>query len=165
MGHFRLLTLDESVLSATPTLIKMRALFDNYEIDTTVNEYVSPAERQEENDFLDAVLATPVMKAAMRFLQSKGFVTADPKSHFDLLRTIWFENYSRGHGKVGSSAFEHVFLNEIKNHTQVSGLHHWVWFYLKESQPGQTHSIDYKGYMNSVLLGNVSIGALYALHL
>lgn len=85
-----------------------------------------------------------------------GFVTADPKTHLDLLRTIWFETYSRGQGKVGSSAFEHVFLNEIKNHTQVSGLHNWVWYYFKESQTGQTHSIDYKGYMNSVLLGNVS---------
>lgn len=67
-----MLTLDESVLSATPTLIKLRALFDNYEMDTTVNEYVTPLERQEENDFLDAILATTVMKTAMRFLQSKG---------------------------------------------------------------------------------------------
>lgn len=68
----RLLTINETVLSATPTLIKLRQLFDNYEIDTSVNEYVSPSERQEENEFLDAVLATPVMAAAMRFLQTKG---------------------------------------------------------------------------------------------
>lgn len=69
---FRLLTVNETVLTATPTIIKMRQLFNNYEIDTTVNEYVSPLERQEETEFLDAVLATPVMKAAMRFLQEKG---------------------------------------------------------------------------------------------
>lgn len=71
-----MLTLNETILSATPTLVKMRQLFDNYEIDTSVNEYVSPQERQEENEFLDAVLATPVMIAAMRFLQTKGwFIT------------------------------------------------------------------------------------------
>lgn len=85
-----------------------------------------------------------------------GIVTPDPKSHLDLLRIMWFNNYSRGRGKIGSSGFEHVFLSEIKNHTQVSGLHNWVWYYYKEGQAGTTHSIDYKGYMNSVLLGNVS---------
>lgn len=84
-------------------------------------------------------------------------MTADPKTHFNMLRTIWFENYSRGMGKIGSSAFEHVFLGEIKNHTQVSGLHNWVYFYMKESQSGQSHPINYMGYMNSVALGNVCI--------
>lgn len=69
---FRLLTIDETVLTATPTLIKLRALFDNYVIETTENEYVSPQEREEETDFLNAVMATPVMRAAMLFLQEKG---------------------------------------------------------------------------------------------
>lgn len=50
----------------------MRALFNNYELDSAVNEYVSPIERQEENDFIDELLKTPVMKAAMKFLQDKG---------------------------------------------------------------------------------------------
>lgn len=59
-------------MTATPTISKLRQLFDNYEIQTTINEYVSPAERQEEREFLDAVLATQVMKAAMRFLAEKG---------------------------------------------------------------------------------------------
>lgn len=90
------------------------------------------------------------------FLFQLGVVTLDPQSHYDLLRTIWFENYSRGQGKIGSSAFEHVFLSEIKNYTTVSGLHNWIWYYFKEGQSGQMHSIDYKGYMHSVLLGNVS---------
>lgn len=50
----------------------MRSLFNNYELDSAVNEYVSPIERQEENDFVDELLKTPVMKAAMKFLQDKG---------------------------------------------------------------------------------------------
>lgn len=67
-----LLQLDESILDATETLTKMRALFDNYEMDAAVNEHVSPIERKEENEFLNAVLATSVMRTAMKFLQDKG---------------------------------------------------------------------------------------------
>lgn len=40
----------------------MKALYNNYEQDTAINEYVSPNERKEEDEFLDAVLATPVMR-------------------------------------------------------------------------------------------------------
>lgn len=68
----RLLTINETILNEVQTIAKMRALFNNYEVDSTVNEYVSPVERQEENEFLDEVLKTPVMKAAMKFLQDKG---------------------------------------------------------------------------------------------
>lgn len=63
--------------------------------------------------------------------------------------------YSRAPGKIGSSGFEHVFMNEIKNNS-IGGLHNWVWFYHKEGQTGTMHDIDYKGYMKSELLGDVS---------
>lgn len=64
--------MDETILDATETLTKMRALFDNYEMDAAVNEHVSPIERKEENEFVNAVLATSVMRLAMKFLQEKG---------------------------------------------------------------------------------------------
>lgn len=91
----------------------------------------------------------------MSLYQIIGVVTADTKTHFDLLKTIWFTLYSRIPGKVGSSAFEHVFMNEIKNNT-IGGLHNWIWFYHKESEPGVKHSIDYQGYIKSLSLGTVS---------
>lgn len=84
-----------------------------------------------------------------------GVVTADPRTQFDKLKTIWFNLYSRGQGKIGSSAFEHVFMNEIKNNS-ITGLHNWIWFYHRESEKGTLHDINYKGYMKSVELGNVS---------
>lgn len=40
----------------------MKQLFNNYEQDTAINEYVSPLERKEEDEFIEAVLATPVMR-------------------------------------------------------------------------------------------------------
>lgn len=115
------------------------------------NEHVTPNERREENEFLDAIMATSVMRYAMQFLQNKGLVTPDPKTHRDLMKTIWFNMYSRGGGRIGSSAFEHIFLAEIKNNT-VTGLHNWVYFYEQE----KAGKIDYKGYMKKVDIGTVS---------
>lgn len=69
-----------------------------------------------------------------------------------MLRLIWFNMYSRGQGKIGSSGFEHVFLGELKNN-QVSGLHNWVYFGEEEKK----HEINYLGYMKKIDLGGVSI--------
>lgn len=143
------LSIDENQVYAISTIEKMRALFNNYELDTQVNEHVTAMEKKEENDFVDALLATGVMRTAMLFLQKKGVVTADPKTHHDLLKTIWFALYSRGNGKIGSSGFEHVFLNEISNGTMI-GLHNWVYLYEQE----KAGVLDYQGYIKKMDLGN-----------
>lgn len=80
-----------------------------------------------------------------------GKVTPDPKTHRDLVKRIWFSLYSRGRGRIGSSAFEHVFLTETKNGT-VSGLHNWVYFH-DEEVAGRA---DYKGWLKKVELGKVN---------
>lgn len=85
-----------------------------------------------------------------------GVVTVDQKTHFNLLKTIWFNLYSRGQGKIGSSAFEHVFMCETKSESLI-GLHNWIWYYYREHETSQNNVIDYKGYMKSVPLGDVSI--------
>ncbi|XP_061400797.1 endoribonuclease CG2145 [Musca vetustissima] len=132
-----------------PTVAKMRLLFNNYEEDTMTNEHVTPNERKEENDFLDAVMASSVMRQAMLFLQNKGIVGPDPKTHRDMVKELWFTQYSRGNGRIGSSGFEHVFVNEVKNGT-IIGLHNWVYF-ADEEKAGR---LDYKGYLNQIDLGN-----------
>lgn len=146
----RLLTVDAKALEPA-TIAKMRLLFNNYEEDTTVNEHVTANERKEENDFLDAVMATGVMRQAMLFLQQKGLVTPDPKTHRDLVKELWFTQYSRGMGKIGSSGFEHVFVHEVKNGT-IIGFHNWV-YVSEEEQAGR---FDYKGYMKEQDIGTVS---------
>lgn len=65
-------------------------------------------------------MATSVMRHLMTFLRDKGIVTPDPKQQRDVLKQTWFNMYSRGQGKIGSSGFEHIFLSEIKNN-EVSG--------------------------------------------
>lgn len=79
-------------------------------------------------------------------------MSPDPKTHRDLLKEIWFTQYSRGNGKIGSSGFEHVFVNEVKNDTLI-GLHNWVYFY-DEEKAGR---LDYKGYINQLDMGTVRL--------
>ena len=58
---FRLLKIDDKLFTL-PTVEKMKAMYNNYEQDAAINEYVSPIEKKEEDEFVDAVLATPVMR-------------------------------------------------------------------------------------------------------
>lgn len=78
-------------------------------------------------------------------------VSRDPKAQKDLLKQIWFTTYSRGGGKIGSSAFEHVFLGEVKR-GEVTGMHNWVFFGTEEAKK----EVDYMGYIRKLELGGVS---------
>lgn len=51
----------------------MLALFDNYEMDVSRRENVTPHKLREDDDFINAVLDTQVMQTAMHFLNKKGF--------------------------------------------------------------------------------------------
>lgn len=96
------------------------------------------------------------MSAAMRFLADKGYVRQDYYEYKDLLRRLWFDLFSRGKGKIGSSGFEHVFMAETKqvdSGTEVLGLHNWIFFNTEETK----RHIDYLGYIKKADLGNVSI--------
>lgn len=82
----------------------------------------------------------------------EGYVSANRDRQFNLLKDIWFGMYPRNRGNIGSSGFEHVFLNEMKYGSPI-GLHNWIYFHHKENT---TNQLDYNGYMDSLLLGNVS---------
>lgn len=56
-----MLAIDEKLFSMS-TVEKMKLMFNNYEQDTSINEYVTPIERKEENDFIEAVMSSPVMR-------------------------------------------------------------------------------------------------------
>lgn len=139
-----------------PTVQRVLSIFDNYQLDTHTNEYISPAQRQEESLLVDTFLSTNVMANAMRFLADKGFIRQDYYEYKDALRRIWFNLFSRGQGKIGSTGFEHVFMAETReadSRTEVLGLHNWVYFNAEEAKG----NVDYLGYINKVDLGNVSV--------
>ncbi|XP_001607440.2 poly(U)-specific endoribonuclease homolog [Nasonia vitripennis] len=140
------------------TIQKVLSIYDNYKLDTRENEYISPAQRQEESLLVDTFLSTNVMSMAMRFLADKGFVKKDYYDYKDTLRGMWFNLYSRGEGKIGSAGFEHVFLTELKLGTELSGLHNWIYFNAEELKK----RLDYLGYIKKVDLGNK--GAIVKAH-
>lgn len=127
-------------------------LHNNYVLKSNENEHVTPQEKSEENNLLDAILATSVLQHTRNFLIQKGKIGKDPKEFRDLLKQIWFNMYSRGGGKIGSSGFEHVFLAEIKN-GQLSGLHNWLYFNIQEL----ANKANYLGYLKKIDLNDVRI--------
>ncbi|XP_048510487.1 endoribonuclease CG2145-like isoform X1 [Athalia rosae] len=142
-----------------PTIQKVIALYNNYEQDIRTNEYVSPAERAEESLLVDTFLSTNVMSYAMRFLADKGFVRQDYYEYKDTLRRLWFNLYSRGDGKIGSSGFEHVFLSELhragqgspnRQTDEILGLHNWIYYYNEEVN----NHANYLGYVKKLDLGD-----------
>lgn len=66
------MSVNESVVFKVPTISKLRALYDNYEVDASMSEYVTLEEQNEDKEFLNTVLDTQVMKTAMNFLHRKG---------------------------------------------------------------------------------------------
>lgn len=135
-----------------PTISKVLTIYDNYQLDSRINEHISPLQRTEESLLVDTFLSTNVMSAAMRFLADKGYLKQDYYEYKDTLRRLWFNLYSRGEGKIGSSGFEHVFLTELKLGTEISGLHNWIYFNSEEAK----NKINYLGYIKKLDLGDVS---------
>lgn len=156
-----LLTIDPRALQI-PTIDKVIKIYDNYKLDSSEREYISPAQRTEESLLVDTFLSTNVMSAAMRFLADKNFIRKDYYDYKDTLRRLWFNLYSRGgDGKIGSAGFEHVFLTELKLGTEVSGLHNWIYFNAEEV----AKRADYLGYIKKVDLGDkAAIVKIHAKH-
>ncbi|XP_050335843.1 endoribonuclease CG2145 [Bactrocera neohumeralis] len=132
---------------ASSTIPLLRRLFDNYLLDVNAVEGTTAEQAQEELDFLNAVLKTSIMKHTMLFLQQRGLVAANHKAQIELLRSIWFTQYSRSRGRMGSSGFEHVFLAELRDET-ILGLHNWIYFHEQEAQG----NLDYKGFIEKIQL-------------
>ncbi|CAH2102439.1 unnamed protein product [Euphydryas editha] len=152
-----LLTITPDVWNIS-TVQKFLPLLDNYERDTSVNEYVTAQERNEENAFMDAIMSTTVIRHLMNFLKDKGYISPDPKQQRDYLKQMWFGLYSRGKGKISSSGFEHVFVSELKN-GEVLGLHNWIYFSKEES----ANRINYLGYLKYINFNNK--GAILKMHI
>lgn len=63
--------------------------------------------------------------------------------------------YPRNHEQVGSSSFEHIFMSEMK-FGQPIGMHNWIYYYYLEGKNDKVHTVDYKGFLNDLRLGNVN---------
>lgn len=129
-----------------PTILGIRALYDNYEHNSTVKETHTPEKRKEEDLLLDMFLNTNVMVRAMRWLSDRGFIDPDDFERKDILRHVWFNTFNGA-----TSGFERVFTSE-RYGTELLGVQDWIYFNYQESK----NRINYMGYIDTMKLGDVS---------
>ncbi|RLM66745.1 poly(U)-specific endoribonuclease-B-like [Panicum miliaceum] len=135
-----------------PTYSRFCALLDNYNPHQGYKEVVTQQDKHEEVAFIEEIARTAPIKYLHRYLVQKGEVFQDYEDFKRMLASLWFDLYGRGGNSNCSSAFEHVFVGEIKGRGQgeneVSGFHNWIQasscnFYLEEAKG----NVDYQGYI------------------
>ncbi|CAA3028237.1 poly(U)-specific endoribonuclease-B isoform X2 [Olea europaea subsp. europaea] len=128
-----------------PTFARFCSLLDNYNPHEGYKENVTPEERQEQAAFIEEISRTAPIKYLHRYLSSKGIVSENYQDFKRMMTSLWFDLYGRGGTSGSSSAFEHVFVGEIKQHgeQEVSGFHNWLQFYLEEAKG----RVNYQGYI------------------
>lgn len=82
--------MNNASLAGISTITKLRALYDNYELDTKTIENVTTSEMTEEVEFINNVLDTQVMKAAMNYLQQQGCYLSNVKIRIILFKKRLF---------------------------------------------------------------------------
>uniref|UniRef100_A0AC35TG61 Endoribonuclease n=1 Tax=Rhabditophanes sp. KR3021 TaxID=114890 RepID=A0AC35TG61_9BILA len=94
---------------------------------------------------LDAVtkvfVNTTVFGLAHDYLVKEGVTSGTIDAFYPTLFQLWFGTYSRCHGALGSSGWEHVFSGEWKG-SEIDGQHDWPRYYLLE----KAGKINYHGY-------------------
>uniref|UniRef100_A0A8C3HIV1 Uridylate-specific endoribonuclease n=1 Tax=Chrysemys picta bellii TaxID=8478 RepID=A0A8C3HIV1_CHRPI len=131
-------------LFSKPTYASFIKLLDNYQRMMGRGEAFSAEQLKEQENFLQEVMKTELMKQLYSFLHKKKRYSTQEEFVSDL-KEMWFGLYSRGKDEGDSSGFEHVFSGEVKK-GKVSGFHNWIRFYLLEKQGlVDYHSHNYDG--------------------
>ncbi|XP_027181047.1 poly(U)-specific endoribonuclease-B isoform X1 [Coffea eugenioides] len=128
-----------------PTFSRFCSLLDNYNPHEGYKENVTSQEKQEQTAFIEEISRTAPIKYLYNYLISKGIVSHNYEEFKRVMTSLWFDLYNRGGTHGSSSAFEHVFVGEIKQRgeQEVSGFHNWLQFYLEEAKG----RVDYQGYI------------------
>ncbi|GJM86308.1 hypothetical protein PR202_ga02157 [Eleusine coracana subsp. coracana] len=138
--------LEDDVLRR-PTYSRFCALLDNYNPHQGYKESVTQQDKYEEAAFIEEISRSAPIKYLHRYLVMKGVTSQEYEDFKKMLTSLWFDLCGRGGCSSSSSAFEHVFVGEIKGQRQgeneVSGFHNWIQFYLEESNG----NVDYQGYI------------------
>ncbi|KAG6536887.1 hypothetical protein ZIOFF_001963 [Zingiber officinale] len=119
--------LSDSVLRQ-PTYSRFCSLLDNYNPDEGCREVVTSEEKHEQVAFIEEISRTAPIKYLYHYLVSKEIITENFEQFKRMMTSLWFDLYGRGGVSGSSSAFEHVFVGEIKRkeEKEVSGFHNWT---------------------------------------
>lgn len=128
-----------------PTYARFCDLLDNYNPNQRASELVTSDEKHEETAFVEEISRTAPIKYLHKYLVAKGLVPYHYEGFKRKMKSLWFDLFDRSGTCDSSSAFEHVFVGEVKQRQtkEVSGFHNWIAFYLEEAKG----TIDYQGYI------------------
>ncbi len=109
-----------------PTYAHFYALLDNYRADEDMEEQLTAADEQEQVAFIEEISRTAPIQYVRKYLAEKNILTESEEEFKRQLQNLWFRFYNREGTWDSSSAFEHVFVGEIKQQAEVSGFHNWI---------------------------------------
>lgn len=141
---------DQKLRSATYSTVQK--LFDNYNADERFDEDQlgqNAVEDAELSAFLDAIMATKVMKRTLEYINQNDLhptaMELDSDGFRNLIRHQWFELYTNHYGpdpEPFNSGFEHVFVGD--HNRQKIGGHHFWWKFHFDQQAGKADSVGHK---------------------
>jgi poly(U)-specific endoribonuclease len=103
---------------------------DNYNPHQGCKESVTQQDKYEEDAFIEEISRSAPIKYLHRYLVLKEATSQEYEDFKRMLTSLWFELCGRGGCSSSSSAFEHVFVGEIKGQRQgeneVSGFQNWI---------------------------------------
>ncbi|VDP98729.1 unnamed protein product [Trichobilharzia regenti] len=86
---------NEDVLKKKPTFAKFIALLDNYCPQVGITENVTEEEIKEEDEFIEELMKTKIMKMTYEYLLEKQKISGDMDSFKEFFKKIWFKKYTR----------------------------------------------------------------------
>ncbi|KAH8938790.1 hypothetical protein BDL97_15G000500 [Sphagnum fallax] len=119
-------TQEELQVFKLPTYAHFYALLDNYRADEDMEEQLTAADEQEQVAFIEEISRTAPIQYVRKYLAEKNILTESEEEFKRQLQNLWFRFYYREGTRDSSSAFEHVFVGEIKQQAEVSGFHNWI---------------------------------------
>lgn len=135
--------LNKNKFNSSKTFKTFYNLLDNYNPELGVTESVTGKEEREIREFIDAICDTIVMKYAFNYLVQKSRIPDDMANFKKELYNIWFRGYYRKSSN-DTSAFEHIFVGEIKeDNSGVIGFHNWITIYNEEKKG----NFNYRGWI------------------
>lgn len=116
-----------------PTYELCQAILDNYALERAATEIIRPEERQEEIDFVNAILATPPIQVAKTYMEQSLNLTISNETLARMIHETWFKFGDAGTQR-DASGFEHVFVGEqARQSSKIGGYHYWHKYHLDDA--------------------------------